>query len=369
MTSHPEFNEKTTATVVASVFAEQIRNKNGVYFYEVHSSYSTSMIRSMLNTRVVVITGIAPKSLGEAMAVAIAAQSPAKLFLASRTKEKLEKVANKISNELPQATPAVELVALDLASQQSIQQAASQIANSVDAVDVLINNAGVMTLTRENTADGLELQFGTNHIGHFLFTQLLIKQLLRAGSKNDRSARVINVTSEGHRLSPIRFHDYFVEGKDVPDEEQPPPEITAIYGQIKDYNGWLAYGQSKTANSLFSLALNQKLKSRGMISYAVHPGSIWTNLNRSLDEEGNRILAKTGTYWKSEDEGAATMLVAAFDPLLNDLPESGDFYLNDCQFAQPAPWAKDTDAAEKLYTLSEELLGRRFDESVDGYKP
>jgi NAD(P)-dependent dehydrogenase (short-subunit alcohol dehydrogenase family) len=269
------------------------------------------------------------------MAVAIAAQSPAKLFLASRTKEKLEKVAKKVSTESPQATSAVELVYLDLASQQSIEQAASQISSSVDAVDVLINNAGVMILTRENTEDGLELQFGTNHIGHFLFTQLLMKQLLYAGSKSGDSARVINVTSEGHRLSPIRFHDYFIEGKDVPDEEQPPPQITAIYGKIKEYNGWLAYGQSKTANSLFSLALNQRLTSKGVISYAVHPGckyffffriavviiltipAIWTNLNRNLDEEGNSILAKTGTYWKSEDEGAATMLVAAFDPLLN----------------------------------------------------
>lgn len=288
----------------------------------------------MLTTTAVVITGVAPKSLGEAMAVAVAAQSPAKLFLASRTREKLEKVANKISTESPQAASVIELVSLDLASQQSIEQASSQIANSVDAVDVLINNAGVMILTRENTADGLELQFGTNHIGHFLFTQLLMKQLLYAGSKNDSSARVINVTSEAHRLSPIRFHDYFIEGKDVPDEEQPPPQITAIYGKIKEYNGWLAYGQSKTANSLFSLALNQKLASKGVISYAVHPGcksfsfritviiiltipAIWTNLNRSLDEEGNSILAKTGTYWKSEDEGAATMLVASFDPLLN----------------------------------------------------
>jgi NAD(P)-dependent dehydrogenase (short-subunit alcohol dehydrogenase family) len=226
----------------------------------------------LLNIKVVVITGVAPKSLGEAMAVTIAAQSPAKLFLASRTKERLEKVANRISIESPQATSAVELVPLDLACQKSIQQAASHIANSVDAVDVLINNAGVMILTRENTADGLELQFGTNHIGHFLFTQLLMKQLLHAGSKNDGSARVINVTSQGHRLSPIRFHDYFIEGKDVPDEEQPPPEITAVYGQIKGYNGWIAYGQSKTANILFSLAINQKLKSKGVVSYAVHPG-------------------------------------------------------------------------------------------------
>lgn len=277
------------------------------------------------------------------MALAIAAHNPAKLILASRTLEKLRQVADEISKKSPQASSAVELVTLDLASQQSVQAAANRIAELVDSIDILINNAGIMVLSPEKTAEGIELQFGTNHIGHFLFTNLLIDKLKKAaGSRPPGNTRIINVSSAGHRLSPIRFHDYNIEGKDVPDEEQPPPEMLKVYGKVEKYNGWIAYGQSKTANILFSVYLNQKLAPAGVVSYAVHPGcalsprpdcyflpfvrnvtdepvhaAIWTNLNRNLDEEGNNILAKTGKYWKTNDEGAAPMLIAAFDPKLD----------------------------------------------------
>ncbi|KAL1982368.1 hypothetical protein VTN96DRAFT_1399 [Rasamsonia emersonii] len=342
MTSHPEFGQTTTATEVAKAFSSQIRNKN------------------------VVITGVAPNSLGQAMALAIASQHPAKLILASRTKEKLEQVAQEIYNATPKAKEAgtIEIVALDLSSQRSVEQAAAQIAATVDTVDVLINNAGVMVLTPQRTAEGIELQFGTNYLGHFLFTLLLLRQLRNAAAKPGvvgGSTRVVNVTSAGHRLSPIRFHDYNIEGKEVPPEEQPPPGITAVYGKAGEYNGWLAYGQSKTANILFSVYLSQKLREKGIVSYATHPGSIWTNLSRHLDDKGTEIIAKTGTYWKSLDEGAATMLVAAFDPALNEPPDPSDVYLSDCQFAQAASFALDVHAAERLYRLSEELVRRTFD--------
>lgn len=206
------------------------------------------------------------------MALAIASQNPNKLFLASRTREKLEEVADKISTISPQAVGTVELVELDLSSQRSIEQAAAQISEIVDSVDVVINNAGVMVLQPLTTAEGIELQFGTNHIGHFLFTHSLVDRLKVAGQRNPGLARVINVTSQGHRLSPIRFHDYNIEGKPVPPEEQPPPGIAAVYGKAGEYNGWIAYGQSKTANILFSISLTQKLQSKGIVSYAVHPG-------------------------------------------------------------------------------------------------
>lgn len=286
----------------------------------------------------VVITGVGPKSLGEALALAIAAHSPAKLFLASRTKAKLDEVLKKISTERPQASSNVELVTLDLASQKSVREAATQILSNVKHIDILINNAGLMVLKQEFTAEGIELQFGTNHIGHFLFTNLLLEKMgSEVGSSQGAGpTRIINVTSAGHRLSPFRFHDYNIDGKLVPDEEQPPAEMIAAYGKVEAYNGWIAYGQSKTANILFSVDLNQRLKSKGVVSYAVHPGcklsdiffpnsfikltdiraAIWTGLARNLDEEGTEILSKTGSYWKSIDEGAAPMMVAALDPAL-----------------------------------------------------
>ncbi|EEA25976.1 short-chain dehydrogenase, putative [Talaromyces marneffei ATCC 18224] len=307
MASHPEYNEKTTATEVANAFSDRIRNKN------------------------VVITGVGPNSLGEALAVAIAAHSPAKLFLASRTKAKLDEVLKKIS-------PAsnVELVILDLASQKSVREAAAQILKNVDHIDILINNAGVMVLKQEFTAEGIELQFGTNHIGHFLFTNLLLEKM--GSSQGAGSTRIVNVTSAGHRLSPFRFHDYNIDGKPA-------------------YNGWIAYGQSKTSNILFTVDLNQRLKSKGVVSYAVHPGSIWTGLARNLDEEGTEMLSKTGSYWKSIDEGAAPMMVAALDPALDGTPEPKGVYISDCQIAEAAPWATDVDAAKKLHELSAKLVG------------
>lgn len=228
---------------------------------------------------IVVITGVAPNSLGQAIALAIASQHPAKLILASRTREKLEQVAQEIYDASPEtkATNTVEVVPLDLSSQRSVEKAAAQIAATVDRVDVLINNAGVMVLTPQRTAEGIELQFGTNYLGHFLFTMLLLRQLKNAAAAAAKSGvgstRIVNVTSAGHRLSPIRFHDYNLEGKGVPPEEQPPPGITAVYGQAGgEYNGWLAYGQSKTANILFSVYLSQQLREKGIVSYATHPG-------------------------------------------------------------------------------------------------
>ncbi|EED21849.1 short-chain dehydrogenase, putative [Talaromyces stipitatus ATCC 10500] len=336
MTSHPEYNEKTTATEVADAFSDRIRNKN------------------------VVITGVGPNSLGEALALAIAAHSPAKLILASRTKAKLEEVLKKISTGRPEMSSKIELVILDLASQKSVREAVAQILGCIDHIDILINNAGLMMLKQEFTGEGIELQFGTNHIGHFLFTNLLLEKLCReVGSSQGEagSTKIVNVTSAGHRLSPFRFQDYNVDGKPVPDEEQPPAAMIAAYGKVDTYNGWIAYGQSKTANILFSVALNERFRSRGIVSYAVHPGSIWTGLGRNLDEQGTEILAKTGTYWKSIDEGAAPMLVAALDPALDGPPEPNRVYISDCQIAEAAPWAIDTDAAKRLFELSVELVG------------
>ncbi|KAJ5628553.1 Short-chain dehydrogenase [Penicillium lividum] len=295
--SHPEFNAKATATEVASAFAGQIQGKN------------------------VVITGVGPSSLGEALALAIASQQPANLILASRTLTKVQEVANKVKILAPGTT--VESVALNLASQKSVREAASNVQGLVDHIDILINNAGMMVINRETTEEGIEIQFGTNHVGHFLFTNLLMAQLKNAAKASEPgSTRVINVTSAGHRLSPIRFHDYNFEGKEVPQDERPPDGLPAMFNPTAaGYNGWLAYGQSKAANILFTVYLNQHLASAGIVSYSVHPGSIWTGLSRSLDETNSETMAKTSKSWKTADQGAATMLVAALDPGLNGMIE------------------------------------------------
>lgn len=257
------------------------------------------------------------------------------MFLASRTETKVQEVADKVQALAPET--AVKTVVLNLASQQSVHAAASKIQGLVDHIDIIINNAGMMVLDREATEEGIEIQFGTNHIGHFLFTNLLMAQLKNAAKASEPgSTRIINVTSAGHRLSPIRFHDYNFEGKDVPLDERPPDGLPPMFSPTASgYNGWLAYGQSKTANILFTVYLTQHLASAGIVSYSVHPGckfelipterdcgmtdintAIWTGLSRNLDESGNETMSKTSNFWKTTDQGAATMLVAAFDPNL-----------------------------------------------------
>lgn len=182
-----------------------------------------------------------------------------------------------MATDIRKSTPTVLIstVVLDLSSQSSIRDAAKEILSIVDRIDLLINNAGVMTPELTHTKEGIEMQFGTNYIGHFLLTNLLMSEIsVAAKGSSSGSTRIINVTSQGHRLSPVRFHDYNFEGKPMPDEEQPPSGLPEFFlpknGQI--YSGFLAYGQCKTANILFSIALTERLEKQGIHSYAVHPG-------------------------------------------------------------------------------------------------
>lgn len=219
------------------------------------------------------ITGVSPKSLGETLATILATHSPKTLILASRTKSKVEAVVEKTRQVASDCNPIV--ISLDLSSQKSVRQAAAEIADLVDHIDLLINNAAVMSPEHLRTKEGIELQFGTNHIGHFLFTTLLLPQLKAAARSAPKGAvRVVNVTSQGHRLSPIRFHDYNFEGKEVPDEEKPASWVPEHFlpKADKPYSGFLSYGQCKTANILFSIGLTERLEAEGIRSYAVHPG-------------------------------------------------------------------------------------------------
>ncbi|KIX95555.1 uncharacterized protein Z520_08675 [Fonsecaea multimorphosa CBS 102226] len=337
MASHPEYNEYTTATEVARAFSNVVRDKT------------------------VVIVGVSPQSLGESMTTALAAHSPSLLVLASRTKAKIEQVAAKVKDDHPKVRLAI--VEVDLSSLDSIRKASKVINDLVDRIDILINNAAVVMTKHAFTREGLELQFGTNHIGPFLLTNLLMPKLLRAAQSSAKgSTRVINVTSQGHMISPIRFsdHSFHKRPEDIPAEERPMsrPGMSFDPPPGETYVPFVAYGQSKTANILMSLYLNQHLSSMGVQSIATHPGSIWTDLSRNLDEKHLSLIEKTGGFWKDLDQGSATTLVAALDPNLVD-PEI--IYLSDCQVAEPAGWASDGRAAARLWKLSEDIVGQKFD--------
>jgi NAD(P)-dependent dehydrogenase (short-subunit alcohol dehydrogenase family) len=222
----------------------------------------------------VLVTGVSPNGIGSATVLNLASQNPRLLILASRTRSRLEEVAAQIGGQHP--ATRVEIVTLDLGSQKSIRRAAADVAALTDKLDILINNAGIVVTSRQATPEGIEQQFGTNHIGPFLFTNLLLPLLRKAAEANPPgTTRVVSLTSAGHRLSPIRFSDYNLEGgRPVPPEEDHFKPLQGAFAKCTPdgYNGIVAYAQSKTANILFTVYLQKHLPKFGIASYVLHPG-------------------------------------------------------------------------------------------------
>ncbi|RYP05109.1 hypothetical protein DL764_004025 [Monosporascus ibericus] len=237
--------------------------------------------------------------------------------------------------------------------------AAARILEAAPAIDVLINSAGVMAI-KECTVDrrGNEMHLSANHVGHFLLTNLLAPALLSATvTAAAGDVRVVNLTSAGHRISPFRFDDYnFSEGR--------------------TYHRFTAYGQSKTANILFSAGLTTRLRARGVTSTAVHPGCVWETrlgdhmkaapgwLEDAIDDLAEVALRNTGREWtqdtlelKTLNQGPSMTLVAALDP---ELPAWSPAYLVNCQISEPFEYALDPENAEKIWELSEQLVGQKF---------
>ena len=261
---------------------------------------------------------------------------------------------------------------LDLASLDSIKSAAAEINAQADHIDVLINNAGINMQSRKpvTTPSGatVDLQFFVNHVGTFLLTSLLLPKIIEAGkSAHKGGARVVNLASHGHRLSPIRFSDYAFEKApyDVPDAEKPPANAPEHFLKLNDegYPGFIGYGQSKTANLLHALELDRRLKGAGanVRALPVHPGTIITELSRDLGEEGTKTIYGTapGGFFKNLDQGAATTLVGAFDPKVGEMEVEGPVYLADCQYdtEKLAACGSDPVAAGRLWAETEKMLG------------
>ncbi len=244
----------------------------------------------------------------------------------------------------------VTFVQCDLSSQRSVRQAATEIASIAPHVDVLINNAAIPPGPFSKTEDGIETQFATNHIGHFLLTNLLIPRILSAGP----GARIVNVSSSAHRYATHLFEDYnFSDGATYSDKE--------------------GYIQSKAANVLLTKSLAQKLNPHGVQSFSLHPGGIDTGLSASVSKEAmeDHVRRRTeeavrqGKEYtrpkrKTLQQGCSTTLVAALD--LSIAGHSGA-YLEDCAITERplSDLVTNMDNAEKLWKLSEELVGQKFD--------
>lgn len=255
------------------------------------------------------------------------------------------------------AIPTAELEELDLSDPDSIDQFALRFEQTKRPLHILVNCAGIMAISEQRDSRGNELQFATNHLGHFQLAARLWPALKRANG-----ARVISVSSGGHRLSDFRFED---------------PNYLH-----RPYSKWEAYGQSKTANALFALELDSIGSAHAVRAFSVHPGSIVTDLSRhlsdeemrsmgALDERGQRAFSETTEERKTVPEGAATIIWCAVSSQLTGMggvycqnvdiaPLVSEDQIGEYTVAGVSSWAADKRAAERLWALSEELTGISF---------
>jgi NAD(P)-dependent dehydrogenase (short-subunit alcohol dehydrogenase family) len=269
------------------------------------------------------------------------ARAGARVVLACRNVAKGEAARREIEAVAPGAP--LELEELDLASLESVRGFAERFRSSHDGLDLLINNAGVMAPPRRQTADGFELQFGTNHLGHFALTGRLIGAM-----EGREDARVVTLSSTAHRTGRIAFDNL---------------------GGERRYFRWRAYGQSKLANLLFALELERRLSAAGSTikSMAAHPGYAATNLQFAGPPLVDRLVMRVGNtvIAQSEEMGALPTLYAATEP---DLP--GGTYAGPDGLAEqrghpqavaPNKAARDEAVAKRLWDVSEQMTGVHYE--------
>jgi NAD(P)-dependent dehydrogenase (short-subunit alcohol dehydrogenase family) len=289
--------------------------------------------------RVAAVTG-ASGGLGLETARALAARG-AHVVLAARSRDKLDAAVESI--RAAQADASLATVVLDLTDVASCRRAAIEVLTSVERLDLLINNAGVMCTPFGHTADGFETQIGTNHLGHMAWTIPLMDLLTRADG-----GRIVNLSSAGHRFGDVDLDDLNFERR--------------------AYDPWTGYGASKTANVLFSVELERRLGPLGVHALAVHPGGIHTDLGRHMTPEllgeiQQRIVQSNpgGFEWKSIPQGAATTVWAATAP---EFADRGGVYCEDCH---EAPVVDVTDAGTDgvlAYAVDPERAAALWDRSM-----
>jgi NAD(P)-dependent dehydrogenase (short-subunit alcohol dehydrogenase family) len=287
-----------------------------------------------LTGRRAVVTGGA-SGIGIETARALAGAG-AEVTLAVRNTEAGERVADDLIATT--GNKQVLVAPLDLADQASV---AAFVAAWAGPLHILVNNAGIMASPLMRTPQGWEMQFATNHLGHFALATGLHGALAAADG-----ARIVSVSSRGHLRSPVVFSD--------------------IHFTEREYEPWAAYGQSKTANVLFAVEATRRWAGDGVTANALMPGAIQTNLQRYVSAEDlARVRARMGateTIWKTPEQGAATSVLLAASPLLDGV---GGRYFDDCNEAEPnqpgtatgvAAYALDPEAAQRLWEVSVQTL-------------
>lgn len=303
-----------------------------------------------LSGRVALVTGGA-SGLG-LETVRVLAMRGAHVIIAARDMDKGAAAVDAIQADLP--TADLEVMQLDLADLDSVRAFTTLFLREHPRLDLLVNNAGVMATPPGKTADGFDMQFGTNHLGHFLLTGRL-KPALVASAEAGMAPRVVVLSSRAHQRAMTNLDDPNFESR--------------------DYDKWVAYGESKTANALFAVELDRRWKGDGIRAYSVHPGGIMTPLARHMTEEDMAMLSARfnrgdAPQLKSVEQGAATTVFAATSKALAG---KGGMYLENAGVARHQDdesldpteqegsgvrsYAQDPEVAKRLWAISEAMVG------------
>ncbi|EHK42930.1 hypothetical protein TRIATDRAFT_224995 [Trichoderma atroviride IMI 206040] len=304
---------------------------------------------SIIKGKTILTTGVSPNTLGATYVESVAAGQPKLIILAGRSLDKVKQTAELVAKAHPEVKTKV--LELDLTLFASVRKAAEEVNSwgDVPVIDVLVNNAGIMAVPYEICVDGFEKQFTANHLGHFLFTNLILDKILAA-----KDGRVVNISSGAHYISGIRHADI-------------------NFDQGKTYEKWAAYAQSKTAGILFSRELAKRLGDRGLLSFSANPGAIGTthlaaHLDFSPGKDAEETFSRMGGApygWQipeliSPERGVSSHVFASFDPVLKahngayieQRARIADYYV-DCV----SPAAISDIEAGKLWPLSAKAVG------------
>ena len=283
-----------------------------------------------INNKTILITG-ATNGIGKAAAIKFAESAKSIAFTYRN-----EELAEDLKNEMQKINPNLSINSFfcDFSVQDSIRECADKIKNDLKAIDLLINNAGVVNTEYSETIDGIENTFAVNHLGYFLFTNLLLDLV-----KKESESRIINVSSAAH---------HFVKGMQWDD-----------INYKDDFKmGLKAYGQSKLGNILFTKQLAKKLQKDGVTVNAIHPGGV----NTSLGNQNNSLLGRVlkiilKPFFRSPLKGANTIIYLAE---IDGLSITGAYWV-DGRVAKTSHYSKNEAEAEKLWRLSEKLVNQEFD--------
>ena len=285
----------------------------------------------MLDGKCVAITGC-NAGIGKVTAIELAKRG-AKILMLCRNEEKTQPIMDEIKQE--SANENISFYKLDLSSLKSVQECAKTMKEREEKIDILINNAGVMACPKATTEDGYDMQLQTNHLGHFLLTELLMP-LIKTSAAGGFHPRIIILSSSAHELGRMNWDDINYE---------------------KSYDATRVYCQSKLANVLHAKELARRLDGTGISVYAVHPGVVNTELQRHSDQTWSLLGIFTRLFkccFKTPNQGAQTTLYCVLEDSIED--DSGMYYV-DCKQKRPHRRAEVEEDQKRLWSLSEKMVG------------